>query len=499
MRKICKNINIALIFMLIGVFLWQDFAYGLRPPLRHSSIKEEFTGSQDEQVVKVFKLFQELAAQIEIAIYDSNVSQQINKLREWCDKKGDKDTQKVCKLIKNIIDTLQNDILVKIYKITRPGTSKEVYFGKEIGLREGRLVTYDFVDKWAKLIMVLGPVMYNKTIAEECSLAFIHNIDAYIGLLRDIRSPGGHILEVAGNMSESEGEPEYTYRFLAHYYGIIHRISSAKTLIAAIETDKHLDENDEYAYILRQIIDFGPQGKPTEASITRRNLIASIYPNAVAALSNFIKERYPDANTNNLGVSITIQGSSAKGLAMDDSDLEIRLLVDDTTLGSGIKIDAKYKQKMIVLVLNLFNEAIIKEGLSVRRFSLKMDRTHKVTFISEILNNPDRGRYVKAIADIFYVNIGNIELMRSKVLRVIISLENPEKKWNQIRTQWAGFLKVSFNKHKDRIGPGNTSIEYLRLPDLETICRIYGVDAQQLSLHNAAYPMKASREADSFL
>lgn len=41
MRKIYKTTNIALIFMLIGLFLWSEVAYALRPPLLFSSAKFE--------------------------------------------------------------------------------------------------------------------------------------------------------------------------------------------------------------------------------------------------------------------------------------------------------------------------------------------------------------------------------------------------------------------------------------------------------------------------
>jgi hypothetical protein len=40
MRKICKIINIVLIFMIIGVFLWSEVGYALRPPLFFSSEEE---------------------------------------------------------------------------------------------------------------------------------------------------------------------------------------------------------------------------------------------------------------------------------------------------------------------------------------------------------------------------------------------------------------------------------------------------------------------------
>lgn len=234
---------------------------------------------------------------------------------------------------------------------------------------------------------------------------------------------------------------------------------------------------NEFLAVLQEISNFGPQGHPSRASNVRRDLVAAIYPKAVSAISGFIKGAYPDVNTENLGVAITIQGSTAKGLAMDDSDLEIRLLIDDTDL--GVKLEAKHKQEIIKLVLNLLNETMDSEKLKVRRFSLKMDRTHKVTFISEILDNPLRGRYVKAIADIFYTNIGDIESMRSKVLEAIVSLDDSEKKWNQIRNQWNGFLRVSFNKHKDRIDPKDVSIEFLELPDLRAMCRIYNLVSEQ--------------------
>jgi len=44
MRKINKIINIAVIFMLMGVFLVQDFAYALRPPLQTNKLSREVKG-----------------------------------------------------------------------------------------------------------------------------------------------------------------------------------------------------------------------------------------------------------------------------------------------------------------------------------------------------------------------------------------------------------------------------------------------------------------------
>ena len=40
MKKINKNINIALIFILIGVFSFSDISYGLRPPMISRTAKD---------------------------------------------------------------------------------------------------------------------------------------------------------------------------------------------------------------------------------------------------------------------------------------------------------------------------------------------------------------------------------------------------------------------------------------------------------------------------
>ena len=49
MKKINKIITIALIFMLLGMFLCQEFVYALRPPLLFNNANENFIGSQQQK------------------------------------------------------------------------------------------------------------------------------------------------------------------------------------------------------------------------------------------------------------------------------------------------------------------------------------------------------------------------------------------------------------------------------------------------------------------
>jgi len=67
MRKIYKNINIAVIFMLIGMFMWVDIGYALRPPLLFD--RENLEALQD--IIELRKAFAKIEKFITIADTDA--------------------------------------------------------------------------------------------------------------------------------------------------------------------------------------------------------------------------------------------------------------------------------------------------------------------------------------------------------------------------------------------------------------------------------------------
>lgn len=250
------------------------------------------------------------------------------------------------------------------------------------------------------------------------------------------------------------------------------------TKLAENGFDHHRSVNDEFGSRLRTMWDFGPEGVPSIASKIRRDLIREVYPQAIGAVTAFIQARYPRIDASRIKIAFTVQGSTAKGLAQEDSDIEFRLLIDDTELGDGFALEPNCKQEIIQLVLRLFNKIISERDLSIRSFSLKRNRAHKVTYLSQIINQPFKRRNISAIAEIFRINIGPIDSIRTKVLSFISSLENPVTTWGKVQKQWKQYLHVTYNKHKDRVDFNQIDSDYLelKLPDLKTLCGIYGVE-----------------------
>jgi len=246
-----------------------------------------------------------------------------------------------------------------------------------------------------------------------------------------------------------------------------------------VDTDSHLKADDKFGEALRAILEFGPNGQPTEASIVRRNLVALAYPFAVQEVRLFVKSKYPNANVEALNIAITLHGSTAKGLALESSDLDIGILIDDSDLGSNITINSRDKIEILRIVIRLLNAAIDEHKLEVRKFSLREKRVaarlRKVTFFSEIVANLHRGRFVKVISNIFYINIGSIEAMRGEILRVITASDNSDIFWSKIQRQWSELAKVVGNKHELRHDP--SEVLHAVLPDLSIMCDIYGVNA----------------------
>jgi len=240
--------------------------------------------------------------------------------------------------------------------------------------------------------------------------------------------------------------------------------------------DAHLFINDEFGQAIRKIYNFGPKGLPTQASVIRRDLLIRSYPRISAQIRNLLGRVYEGMDVQRIGIAITMQGSTAKGMAIEPSDIELRIVINDSFLAAS-QLRDRYKKEIIKSALQLLNEEIINNHLPVRKFNLEYSRESKITFLSAVLRDSFRRKFFKPIADIFYINIGDIEPMRRKVLESIAAIERPVELWAKITAQWAQFLNILNNKHKDRLvfdveSPG---FSISKLPDLRTMFKVFDI------------------------
>lgn len=90
-------------------------------------------------------------------------------------------------------------------------------------------------------------------------------------------------------------------------------ITSQGTVVAQTAIDEHSSSKDEYADVLNRLSNFGPNGKPSQASLVRRELLIEAYPEIVRSITDYFGETYPDADFSSLKIIITIGGSTSTG------------------------------------------------------------------------------------------------------------------------------------------------------------------------------------------
>ncbi|HPS19383.1 MAG TPA: GNAT family N-acetyltransferase [Candidatus Omnitrophota bacterium] len=248
------------------------------------------------------------------------------------------------------------------------------------------------------------------------------------------------------------------------------------------EKVSHIDFRDDYGESLRRLWNFGPKGVPTEESVLRRLVVNLAYEMIVEQIRAFVKTKYPGADIDKLGVNVMLFGSSAKGLSIETSDIDFGLFIDDTELGSGIKVDPGYKSALVKIAVSALNEVIDKNGFNVKRFSVQLKRVNArandVIIASHMLSREFGHRIFRDLANIFYINFGPIEIMRKKALQIVMNSANPEKTWENVCKWWSGYAKVIGNKHELRVSLDEIVEESLliSLPDLKTMCSIYNIE-----------------------
>ncbi len=245
--------------------------------------------------------------------------------------------------------------------------------------------------------------------------------------------------------------------------------------VSKLPFDEHMYSGDKFGDLLEIIHAFGPDNRPSDASIQRRELLKDAYDNIVAAVKERLQGKYPETDLSSLNLIITAGGSTLTGVARDGSDLDLYFLVDDTSLGSGIKIGHADEDIIVMEARKVLNRMIQEKGLAdIRVHSMGRIVGKKVWFLSRILEKPGDRRWHRPISNVFLSSLGPVDSVREKVLTSIESLEDPVRKWRAVQKKWKSYVN---GKHLNRLDyryvpEGGLGLE---LPDLETLRAIYGV------------------------
>jgi len=234
--------------------------------------------------------------------------------------------------------------------------------------------------------------------------------------------------------------------------------------------DAHLSEDDEYTDILKEIIAFGPQGKPSKESIERRDLLVLVYPEIVHSIRDYFRETYRDTAFSSLNIIITIGGSTSTGVAIDGSDIDLYFLVDDSGLPEAVKLTDEDKRNVVIKTRGVLNKMAVEYGSTgIKQQHPTEIYGEKVWFLRDVLEDLESDVFDRPIANAFLVSYGPVESIRRKLLNVIIH-SGRYKKWRAIRETWSSFVN---DKHLKRLDSQKGLS--LKLPDLTTMLAIYDI------------------------
>ncbi|NQT32797.1 MAG: hypothetical protein HQ594_03895, partial [Candidatus Omnitrophica bacterium] len=239
--------------------------------------------------------------------------------------------------------------------------------------------------------------------------------------------------------------------------------------------DQHMGEDDVFAKILREISNFGPQAKPSAATIERRQLLDSAHPEIIAAIRTYFEEQYPDEDFSSLKIIITAGGSTQTGVAQDGSDLDLYFLVDDSELREEFQFKPSAKPAVVRKAREIISEMIDKQNLTgIRKHHPTNIVGRKTWFLRDIIRNPKNRINTREIANAFLVSCGPVESIRRKLLHAIMSLDEPYKKWAAIQKKWRTYVN---HQHVGRLDPEYVPRDGLSLdlPVLETMLKIYNI------------------------
>lgn len=248
-------------------------------------------------------------------------------------------------------------------------------------------------------------------------------------------------------------------------------IKSKGTVAEQTVLDEHLNRNDTYAAILREIVNVGPQGQPSQASLVRRELLIEAYPEIVRSIIAYFEKTYPDTDFSSLKIIITIGGSASTGVAIDGSDIDLYFIIDDSELPQKIKLKDETRRKVVLIARAVMSKIIDEYGLTgIRQYSPGKIYRQKAWFLSHILKHFRTHRFDRPIANAFLISCGPVESIRRKLLSEL-NYPGRYKKWQAIQKKWATYVN---NKHVNRLGATQQGL-HLNLPDLATMLKIYNI------------------------
>lgn len=235
MRKFGKgyNVKMLLVIMAMGFFM-TNAAYpessSLRVQVGTGETDTRFNDAielqldRKEKIIRTFQMFQQLALGIEGIIEGSSFLEKKDSIVKWIEGEN-KTEERGHELAEDIFKEYKGQIEPTLNKKIKSSFKDEYesikYFVdlNGAGYFDFR-ISYDLQDKFGKPFTPLAYLFGDEEVEvlEEKFKEFIEKIDIYLHLLEDIKSPTRDVLDVAQEMSESEGQPEYSYRFLSYYY-----------------------------------------------------------------------------------------------------------------------------------------------------------------------------------------------------------------------------------------------------------------------------------------
>ncbi|NQT33104.1 MAG: hypothetical protein HQ594_05480 [Candidatus Omnitrophica bacterium] len=256
--------------------------------------------------------------------------------------------------------------------------------------------------------------------------------------------------------------------------------------------DEHMSESDEFANILREIFEFGPEGEPSTASVHRRILLKEAHVWILSVIRSYLEDKYPSEDFSSLKVIVPLTGSSLSGFPRaKESDLDVYFLIDDSNLPNGTKFEDIDRTNIATKTREVINRIIDEDSsLHVRKLQPLNIQGEKVWFLSDVLRFPEDMDVISPIADAFLVCYGSVEEVRRKILSAIIYSENRYGKWKLIRKKWQEYVN---KKHIDRLGERFVPREGLdlKLPDLTYMLDIYGIPVAE-GITKPTPPLKLS-------